>query len=96
MDHLAAACEDASVARAMEMVVALEVRYRATQVRTNRAGYRKPPIPVAKDEDLFIHQERWCSEGKVSGGSYLECLRRFVKYAWHQEPDHRSKTYRNP
>jgi hypothetical protein len=92
MLHRTVGTKYAAVAGTVEAVVALEVRDGTAQVGADRAGNCEALVAIAKDEDLFVHQEGGRAKGKVSGIANLERLRRLVKDARYEEADNGTKT----
>ena len=68
-----------------------EMRHRAAQMGADRAGYGEAFVAIAKDEDLLVHQKGGRAEGKIRRVADLECLRRLIKDARHEEPDNGSQ-----
>jgi hypothetical protein len=75
----------------METLVALEIPDRAAQVGADGVGHRETFLTIAEHEDFFFRQKRGRAEGKIRRVADLEVLRRLVKYARRQKPDHRSQ-----
>src|ERR1035441_9288558 len=93
MLHHAVRVEHGAVTGTMEALVALEISHRAAQVRADGIGYRETLLTVAEDEDLFFRKKRGRAEREIRRVADLEGLRRLVKHARRQKPDHRSQAH---
>src|ERR1039457_1323472 len=91
--HHAVRVEHRAVAGTMEALVALEITDRAAQVGADGVGHRETFLAVAEHEYFFLRQKRGRTEGEIPRVADLEGLRRLVKHARRQKPDHRSQAH---
>jgi len=92
MQNRAGGVKGGAMAWAMEALVILGVRHRASEMRADRTSHRESLLPVAKDKNLFFDEIRWSAIRKISGSAYLECLRRLIKNIRFQKPEQRSQS----